>query len=450
MKKSVVIVGGGPAGSAAAMNLQRHGIPSVIVERMKFPRFHTGEAMTGQCGASVRALGLEEEMLRRRFPVKTGAAVVGARGYKWGLPIAARDKDWNLVPGSTWQVRRDEFDKMLLDTAVERGTELIEGEAVRPILGDDGAVRGVTIRDPGGKTFDIESEMVLDCSGLATFLANAGVTGPKYSGNYDKQIAIFSQVADTVRYESGPNDTLIFFQKKYHWAWFIPLSDEVVSVGVVCPAAYFKEKRESKADFLKRELRELNPELSRLVPNNNLVDGVRAITNYSYQVRRFTGKGFICVADAHRFIDPIFSYGLCFAFEEAKRAALATKDYLEGIGRDDPDPFAEYRLIAEQAIDLAEDMTDAFWEHPLPFATLVRGQPGEMIDLFAGRLWERQPNIPAQRFRRWLSRDRTYDPEDDFSVPIGSRYHPERANIWANEAPRPGIEVQGDIPAESA
>ena len=140
MKSSVVIVGGGPAGSAAAMFLKMQGIDSLIVERATFPRYHIGESTTGECGASIRALGLEEEMGRRGFPVKRAAAIFGSGGYKWDLPVAGRDKDWNLFPQFTWQVRRAEFDKLLLDTAVERGAGLVEGEAVRPLLGDDGAV----------------------------------------------------------------------------------------------------------------------------------------------------------------------------------------------------------------------------------------------------------------------------------------------------------------------
>ena len=445
--KKVVIIGGGPAGAASAMFLKQQGIESTIIERAKFPRFHTGEAMTGECGRKVRELGLEGEMIRRGFPVKTGAAVLGTRGYQWWLPIAGRDKDWNLIPRNTWQVRRDEFDKMLLDAAVERGADLIEGTAARPIVDDDGSVRGVTVRDASGKLFDIDSELVLDCSGMATFLANAGVTGPKYTGNFDKQIAIFSQVAGTVRDEKGPNDTLIFFKTKHHWAWFIPLSDEVVSIGVVCPSAYFKGKRESKGEFLMRELRELNPALTHYVPDTTLVDETRACANFSYQVRRFTGKGFVCVGDAHRFVDPLFAYGLCISFEEASRVAVAAKHYLEGKGRDEPDPFFEYRVTAERAIDVAEDMLDAFWEHPIPFAMLVRSHEGEMIDLFAGRFWERQPNGPMQRFRRWLNRDRTYGPDGDFEVPIGSRYHPERANIWVEE-PQIGLDMMSEMSTE--
>jgi 1H-pyrrole-2-carbonyl-[peptidyl-carrier protein] brominase len=433
MKTPVVIVGGGPAGAASAMFLARQGIESVIVEKDRFPRYHIGESMSGECGGIVRLLGLEPEMLKRNYPVKRGVNVYGPAGtYAWRVNVAARDKDWKIVPQTTWQVRRADFDKMLLDTALQRGAKFIAGEALRPLV-EDGAVRGVTVRAADGGTFDIEADIVLDCTGQHTFLANSGVTGPKYRGNYDKQIAIFSQVADAIR-DKGPtrDDTLIFYQKKYHWAWFIPIDSETVSVGAVIPAAYFKDKKETKAEFLQRELPEISNELKRRIPEVRLVEEARSIPNYSYQVRHFCGKGFICVGDAHRFIDPIFSFGLYLSVMEAMRAAQVVKDYLNGKGRDDSNPFADHQMAMEQGIDILEDMMDTFWEYPLAFARMAHVVHQDLVtDIFAGRLWEHQPSVAVADMRKLLKRQRTYSlDEEDYSVPIGSRFHPERAPIW--------------------
>jgi flavin-dependent dehydrogenase len=416
------------------MWLRAHGIDCVIIEKDKFPRFHIGESTTGECGNSIRALGLEEEMNRRKFPIKTEAAIFGTKGHRWSLPVASRDENWNLYMQPTWQVRRSEFDKMLLDTAIARGADFIQGQVTQPIVDDDGAVCGLTVRAAEGGTINIESEMVLDCTGQYTYFANMGITGPKFVGNYDNQMAIFSRVTDTDREGMAHRgDTLLFYHKKYHWAWFIPLTDEIVSVGVVTPAAYYKEKGESKTDFYKRELYELNPELKRRVPNNTrLLEPVRSIANYSYQTYRFTGKGFICVGDAHRFIDPIYSFGLCVSLKEAKAAADAVKGYLNGKGRDDERPFAAYEIERERGIDVVEDMMDAFWEYPFAFAGVVQKYRDEMVDIFAGRLWERQPNSALIKLRGLLKRERVYDGK--LTEPVGSRYHPERAQIWVEEA----------------
>jgi 1H-pyrrole-2-carbonyl-[peptidyl-carrier protein] brominase len=441
MKTDVVIVGGGPGGTTAAMYLAREGISSVIVEKDRFPRYHIGESMTGECGGIIRDLGLEEMMLRDGHPQKQGVKVYGTGGKNsWFVPVMARDENHNLSPVFTWQVRRSTFDQRMLDEAVARGATLVNATAVKPLVTDDGAVCGVQVRHPDGRFEDITAEVVLDCSGQFTFLANSGVTGPKYLGNYDKQIAIFSQVASTIRDDvddsrNHPDNTLIFYQKKYHWGWFIPLDDEVVSVGIVVPSAYLREKGETKADFLRRELLELNPELARRVPDRTLLEPARSVVNYSFQIKRFTGKGYICIGDAHRFLDPIFSFGLYVTMKEAQLASRAVREYLNGKNRDAENPFAAHQVYVEKGIDVLEDALDAFWEHPLAFARIVYDiHPEHMIDVFAGRIYEGQPSPAAKAFHKLLRRERQYDSEDVYSVPIGSRYHPERAPIWIDSA----------------
>jgi FADH2-dependent halogenase len=447
MKTDVVIVGGGPAGAAAAMFLIREGIKPVILEMEQFPRFHIGESLTGAGGKVLRDLGLEAEMYRRKYPTKQGVNVYGqSKRGTWFVPVTGRDENWKLYDCDTWQVRRSDFDKMLLDEAVARGATLVRGKAIKPITNNGDGVRGVQVRmEDGGKVEDFQCELLLDCSGQATWLANlGGVTGPKYLGAYDKQIAIFSHVAGSLR-EHGPtrethkDNALIFYQKKYHWAWFIPLDEEVVSVGVVIPSAYFLDKKESKRDFLAREMLELHPELKRRLLGCKLVEDVHVIPNYSYQVKNFTGKGFMCIGDSHRFIDPIFSFGVTVGTREAQIAAPVIKKYLEGANRDLANPFAELQLKFEKGIDVLEDVLDSFWEHPMAFAMFVYLRYREqMTDMFAGRIYEHQPSQALHAFRELLQRqgqrEQSYETEDIYSIPIGSRYHPERAPIWDTNA----------------
>jgi flavin-dependent dehydrogenase len=448
MKTDVLIVGGGPAGAASAMYLARHGIRSVIVEREMFPRYHVGESMTGECGPLVRDLGFAERMLEAQHPVKLGVKVFGTGGRNaWWVPVMGRDKDWRLFEQFTWQVRRSDFDKMMLDEAVARGATLIPGKALKPILKKDGSVGGVQIRPADSeKTMDIESEVLLDCSGQATWLANlGGLTGPKYLGSYDKQIAIFSQVVGTARdhgttREQHKDNTLIFYASKFHWAWFIPLDEEIISVGIVVPSAYFLEKKESLHDFYIREMHELHPELKQRIPEIKLVESVHVIPNYSFQVKKFCGKGFICIGDAHRFVDPIFSFGVTMAMWEGQLAAPQVKAYLNGERRDQPNPFADHQLYCEKGIDVLEDLIDCFWERPLAFAILVYTRYTDYItDMFATRIYDHQPSPALDAFRKLLNREglreKSYETEDLYSVPIGARFHPERAAIWETNSP---------------
>jgi flavin-dependent dehydrogenase len=333
---------------------------------------------------------------------------------------------------------------MLLDEALARGAQLVQGRATAPLMSDDGTtVRGARVRTTEGIDVDIEAELTFDCSGQASFLANHKVTGPKYLGAYDKQIAIFSQVDNYVRDDGSDRErcggnTHIFYKKKYHWGWAIPIDSDITSVGIVVPAQYFRDAGESKADFVSREIRELNGQLSDRVPEVELVDDAHVIPNYSFQVRKFAGPGYICIGDAHRFVDPIFSFGLYVTIAEAGFAAEAAKHYFEGEGRDSDNPFHDYMVFVEKGIDNLEDVLDTFWENPLAFSVFVHNRyRSPMIDVFAGRIYDGMANDGRDKavgaFRSLLKRERTYDEDGLYSVPIGSRYHPERAPLWDSE-----------------
>ena len=221
-------------------------------------------------------------MTARRHPVKYGVTVYGPGGKNsFWVPVKGWRPESGLFDTHTWSVRRSDFDHMLFTEAAARGVSMIQADAVVPLL-NGGAVRGVRVRTSGGTVEDIASEVLVDASGQTTFLSNAGIIGENVRGNYDRQVAIFSQVAGAIRDPGAASgNTLIFHREKNHWAWFIPLDDQVVSVGVVVPADYYRAKNESKHQFLLRELHQLNPELARRLPQIEFVEEVRGISNYS-------------------------------------------------------------------------------------------------------------------------------------------------------------------------
>ncbi len=396
IRTEVVIVGGGPGGAATAVFLAQQGVRSVIVEKDAFPRFHIGESMTGYCGGVVRAMGLEDQMHGQGYPVKYGVTVYGTGGKNtFWVPVMARGSTGELEDYSTWQVRRSEFDSQALQAAKRAGAQIVTGQATEVLRDDDNAVCGLLVRTAHGQTLRIESKVVVDASGMATFLSNTGVAGTKERGKYDRQLALFSHLKGAARDPGkASGNTLIFYAKKNHWGWFIPIEDDVVSVGVVVPSTHYREQGLEREAFYREQLQTLNPELARRVAGVELVEPVRAASNYSYHIRNFTGKGFLCVGDAHRFVDPIFSFGLHFAVAEGQLAADAIADYLrrdgEGFG---DNPFALYEEVCERGMDAIEDMVDCFWLNPLAFSYFVHKKyREELIDLFAGRVYEEPPN----------------------------------------------------------
>ena len=421
-KHDVAIVGAGPGGTATALYLLEAGIKPIIIEKERFPRYHIGESLTGECGACLKRLGLEEQMVAGHYPVKHGVEVFAAGGKSSFLvKVEERGKDGRLQPSSTWQVRRSKFDRMLLDVALERGAEFLPCEATTPLVEND-SVTGIRFRSPRGGVEDLKADVLVDASGQATFTANRGLTSRKERGGYDKQVAVFSQVGSASRDpgQAGGN-TLLFYRSKNHWAWFIPLDEEVVSIGVVVPADYFNEQRLSKPDFLRAELRRLNPELSKRLPDLNFVEEVRSASNYSYHIKRFTGKGFLALGDSHRFIDPIFSFGLFFAIKEAQYAAGAIERYLAGETGEGANPFSSYQSLVDEGQDLVQDLVDCFWDFPLAFLYFVhQGHREEMVDLFAGRIYgdEATNSEGAKSIRRLLA---SKDPQRSALPPCQER-----------------------------
>ncbi len=405
IQTDVAIIGGGPGGCTAAMCLGALGIRSLIIEKDDFPRYHIGESMTGECGALVRSLGFTAAMKQAGHPEKQGVKVFGPSGHSsWFVPVMRRTEAGALEDAFTYQVRRSDFDSMMMEAATQRGAEVLRAEALAPLWAADGrTMTGVRVRHRDGREEEVRATVTLDISGQRTFFAHRNVTSGKVPGRYDKQVAIFSQVANPLRDGGGPDrtkhpdNTLIFYKSKFHWAWFIPLDAEVVSVGVVAPGAYFAAQKESKADYLRRELASLNPELTRRLTSTELIEEARAIPNYSYHCRTFAGPGWMCVGDAHRFIDPIFSFGLHVTIKEAVEAAPVVARYLGSERKDDSaNPFQAHMEWLESGLDTVQHLIDGFWENPIGFAHLVHGAGGryrdDLIDLFAGRIYMDNPS----------------------------------------------------------
>ena len=166
------------------------------------------------------------------------------------------------------------------------------------------------------------------------------------------------------------------------------------------PTAEFVSHKQTPEEFFRSYLPSIHPDLARRTEDIEFVEEVHVIPNYSYQVRGFCGKGFICLGDARRFIDPIFSFGLSATMREAEFAVPHIVSYLKGERRAEANPFDGFQRFVEKGTDNLEDMVDLFWEQPFAFATFVHQRYREqLIDAFAGRVYESEtsavPRDPA-------------------------------------------------------
>ena len=363
-KFDVVVIGCGPGGAVAAAYLARTGLSLLLLEKEQFPRYHVGESLSGVITDILDDFDLVPQMARYDFPIKGGAKIMG-RG--------AQEEFFIPLFRQSWQVRRDEFDQMLLDNAIKCGA-IFQYGTVKDILRDGEKVVGVSYQPQNSSQLkEVFCRMIVDASGRAKLLSKKGIAGSVIYEEMDRQAALFTQFKGARRDPGriGNDNTFIFYSKAYHWAWFIPLSPDVVSVGVVMPTRQLKACGGAEKAW-QWGLENINPDLKRRVKGGERVEKVRAITNYSYRVEPFAGEGWLCIGDAHRFIDPIFSLGVAFAMLEGREASRAILKALET--GDWTEPFAQYTSYSDRAQNAALDLTRYFWSYPHFFGFLTRGK----------------------------------------------------------------------------
>ncbi|MEM6750766.1 MAG: FAD-dependent oxidoreductase, partial [Planctomycetota bacterium] len=160
----VLIIGGGPAGACAAIDLARRGHAVTILEKDDFPRFHVGESLLPSINPLLDRLGLTQALAQAPKVVKRGAEIVGA-GQDAGARLYFRvSKPWGLP--ETFNIERAVFDKTLLDHAASRdGVTLEQGVAMTGVDHlRDGDCQLQTTDGPR------RARIVLDCSGQGAVL----------------------------------------------------------------------------------------------------------------------------------------------------------------------------------------------------------------------------------------------------------------------------------------
>src|SRR5947209_12999589 len=114
-----IIIGGGPAGSAAGAVLAEHGHNALLLEREKFPRYHIGESLLPFTFQPLQRLGLIDKMRRSPFIKKYSVQFVSPSG-RASQPFYFSSR-YSEDIAQTWQLLRSEFDSMLMDNARQKG-----------------------------------------------------------------------------------------------------------------------------------------------------------------------------------------------------------------------------------------------------------------------------------------------------------------------------------------
>jgi flavin-dependent dehydrogenase len=319
----VLVVGGGPGGSTMAALLAERGRRVILVEKEKHPRFHIGESLLPLNLELFDRLGIKDEV-RRIGMFKPGAEFVSPYHGKAETFDFAKACD-KRFPYS-YQVRRSEFDHLLLRHAAAKGAQVIEECRVGEIdfLPAGGAV--VEARDGAGQARRWRARFVVDATGRDTLLSTK--FGFKRRNRKHNTAAMFGHFTGARRLPGTAegNITIVWFDNG--WFWFIPLADGTTSVGAVGPADYFKSRKADLHSFFMSTI-DSCPEIADRLKGAQLAGPVTATGNYSYSSTRMWGKDFILVGDAFAFIDPVFSTGVYLAMKSAFLGADAVETCLD-------------------------------------------------------------------------------------------------------------------------
>ncbi|HLE22150.1 MAG TPA: NAD(P)/FAD-dependent oxidoreductase [Vicinamibacteria bacterium] len=324
-ESSVVVLGGGPAGATVSALLAHAGHQVLLLERERFPRFHIGESLIPETYWTLQKLGVLEKLRSSSSPVKVSVQFISESG-RASRPFYFFERK----PGEsayTWQVERSWFDQMLLENAAEKGVDVRLGVTAKEILFEGERALGVRASTENGREATVRSRVLVDATGLSSLVSRQ--LGLRKRDPYLGKAAVFSHYQNALR-DSGIDEgaTLVIHTAGNRgWFWYIPLSENRVSVGVVGSPEELFTDGDSKDDILAREIDRCPAVASRLEKARQVFPA-RVVSDYTYRATRCSGDGWVLVGDAYGFIDPIYSTGVFLALKSGEMAAETISESL--------------------------------------------------------------------------------------------------------------------------
>ena len=389
-----LIIGGGPAGCATATVLAEHGHSVLLLEREKFPRYHIGESLLPFTFQPLQRLGLIDKMRQSAFIKKYSVQFVAPSGNT-SEPFYFFNRYDRDTVAQTWQVLRSEFDLMLLNNAREKGVTIHEETAVKELIKECDRVVGVRTQGKDGGLIEHRAPMTLDCSGREAFSAvrhNWRVGDPELH-----KVAVWTYYKGAKR-DPGIDEgtTTVAFVPEKGWFWYIPLHNNLVSVGVVAEGKYLtRQGVKEPGRIFKREI-EQNLWIKEYLASGAQTGPYYITGEFSFHSRYCGSEGLLLVGDAYCFLDPVFSSGVMLALKSGVMAGDAVHEAL--VARDfSPDRFNDYAAKLREGIENMRKLVYAFYNPNFSFRELTDKYPdmaGEITDCLSGdvnkdfsRLW---------------------------------------------------------------
>ncbi len=386
----VVVAGGGPAGTALATLLQRQGRHCLVLENTSFPRYHIGESLIPNTYGVLDQLELLPRLRLSHFPKKYSVRFVSPDGEE-----ADPFYFFETIPGErsqTWQVERSEFDEMCLANARAHGVEVRMQTRVQEILFEGDRAVGVRAAPTEGEPYEVRARVVVDASGRGTLIGTQlGLKGPVPGLN---KAAVWSYYRGGKRLPGiDAGETTVFMIPQRGWFWYIPLPNDLVSVGVVADPDYLFDETDQFEPVFLREVARCAPLGARLVAAPR-VGPVRGLRRMAYRNRQTVGDGWVMIGDAAAFLDPIYSSGLFLALGSATLAAGCISEALE-TGDCSAARLGAFTSPLGRGVEVMRRLIHAFYDPQFHFRAFVERFPDQraaLIDCLIGDVIDKNLN----------------------------------------------------------
>ena len=324
----VLVIGGGPAGSTISSLLAARGWQVTLLEKDRHPRFHIGESLLPMNLPILERLGVLERV--REIGVFKPAAEFYSHREAGKMQTFYFNRALDETCKHAFQVRRSEFDHLLLKNSAKQGVAVHEGVRVTEVTFRRGTTSTVRALDADGQERQWEAGFLVDASGRNAFLSTR--LGFKQKNQKHNSAAVFGHFKGARRRAGRDAGNTGLYWFGHGWFWMIPLRDDVMSVGAVCWPDYLKTRRNSLEAFLWDTIA-LCPGVQDRMKQAELIGKATATGNYSYRSKRMWGQGYLLLGDAYAFVDPVFSAGVYLAMNSAELGAKAVDGYLRSGGR---------------------------------------------------------------------------------------------------------------------
>jgi flavin-dependent dehydrogenase len=386
----VIVVGAGPAGGATAALIAAAGRKVLLLDRAAFPRFHVGESLIPETYWTLDRLGLIPRLKASEFPLKYSVQFV-SEGMKESAPFYF--EEYNPHESSvTWQVERGRFDQMLTENAVTKGVTFRNDAQVLDVLFEGERATGVKLKFLTGETppRELACDVLVDATGQSAFLATR--LGLKEVDPNLRKATIWTYWRNALRDPGKDAGATIILQtpEKKSWFWYIPLPDNIVSIGCTGDTDYIFDKSRGSAEEVYGQELARCPALERRLAEAERVADYFVTKDYSFQVRQSAGPGWILVGDAGGFIDPVYSSGVFLALKSAEFVADAV---IEAFEKQDfsRKQLEGWRPVYQAGVENFRRLVYAFYAPDFSFGTFLKKHPEfkmNMVDILIGDVFK--------------------------------------------------------------